>query len=279
MERTCDISPGEPSDGGFLVEPAPRPDRAIIVAGTALLIVGFLGILIGEFGCSVGRIGVLCWIAGSLGIFFAGLCLLCFAVFMFRHMVRKAAGQRILTKENVRGAAVELGVIFLNVLIYGGCAIIALGALTAMDSAPFIALPVIAFAILGFASYRIYRKRHPFPYEYTSKAWVVVVLAILGIFMVPIGMANATSGIADLAEGPQTAVVELLDLDVNRPTGRYAGIRTTDYIARFGFGSKRDFTLIVKAQDKEALMPLTETRGLVTVTYYPNSQRLVRIER
>lgn len=108
---------------------------------------------------------------------------------------------------------------------------------------------------------------------------MVVVLAILGIFMVPIGMANATSGIADLAEGPQTAVVELLDLDVNRPTGRYAGIRTTDYIARFGFGSKRDFTLIVKAQDKEALMPLTETRGLVTVTYYPNSQRLVRIER
>lgn len=270
MERTCDISPEEPSDGGFLVEPAPRPDRAIIVAGTALLIVGFLGILIGEFGCSVGQPGVLCWIAGPLGIFFA--------VFMFRHMVRKAAGQRILTKENVRGAAVELGVIFLNVLIYGGCAIIALGALTAMDSAPFIALPVIAFAILGFASYRIYRKRHPFPYEYTSKAWVVVVLAILGIFMVP-RMANATSGIADLAEGPQTAVVELLDLDVNRPTGRYAGIRTTDYIARFGFGSKRDFTLIVKAQDKEALMPLTETRGLVTVTYYPNSQRLVRIER
>lgn len=247
MERTCDISPEEPSDGGFLVEPAPRPDRAIIVAGTALLIVGFLGILIGEFGCSVGQPGVLCWIAGPLGIFFAGLCFLCFAVFMFRHMVRKAAGQRILTKENVRGAAVELGVIFLNVLIYGGCAIIALGALTAMDSAPFIALPVIAFAILG-------------------------------IFMVP-RMANATSGIADLAEGPQTAVVELLDLDVNRPTGRYAGIRTTDYIARFGFGSKRDFTLIVKAQDKEALMPLTETRGLVTVTYYPNSQRLVRIER
>lgn len=179
MERTCDISPEEPSDGGFLVEPAPRPDRAIIVAGTALLIVGFLGILIGEFGCSVGRIGVLCWIAGSLGIFFAGLCFLCFAVFMFRHMVRKAAGQRILTKENVRGAAVELGVIFLNVLIYGGCAIIALGALTAMDSAPFIALPVIAFAILGFASYRIYRKRHPFPtntrrrpgWSWSSPSW------------------------------------------------------------------------------------------------------------
>ncbi len=240
---------------------------------------GAAGFLLGEFGPSVGLAGLIVCSLGNLGGAFIAICLLLFGIFMFRYLMYKISSDPIPAAQRRRIVAKEIGIIALNVLIYGGSCIIALGALTAMGYAPFVSLGIIALCITAFVLYRRYRKNHPVEYRYTSQAAIVLFLLVLGLVILPASLISMSETSIDLIRGPQTAVVTLQDFEEDRPTGRYSGLQSTKLMLKFQGSGGKIIPITVKEQDIESLRPIVESRGFMKLTYYPLTHIMVDISK
>ena len=118
-----------------------RPDltmvgKALVIIGLVALFGGFAALLYGEFAPSVGYQGVLDRGIGSAGILAMGLGVLCFVPLVARDPWQAATRSAESPEALLRAAAKELGVVALNLVCYVGAALVALGALTALDRAP-----------------------------------------------------------------------------------------------------------------------------------------------
>lgn len=254
---------------------------SLIVAGLAVL-VSLALILYGDWGSSVGRAGLFSRLSTAAGFFLFGLSLAgFFAVFagdLWRNRqtcLRDGSWVRWLWLR-------ELAVVLLNILVYGGIFILAMGALSSLDGADaaHIAVVVVVWAlcIAGFAVYRRHRKRHRATYDAIGPVALTAfcaAMAVLGVFM---GSDVGTGSVADLVHGPQTELCVLSDVEVNAPTGRYRALSQTILQCDFTTMSGEPVRVEVAEKDVGALEPVVdaaEVGDAVWLTFYPRSHVLV----
>ena len=148
-------------------------------------------------------LGVLDRGIGSAGILAMGLGVLCFVPLVARDPWHAATRSAENPEALLRAAAKELGVVALNLFCYVGAALVALGALTALDRAPIAAGLVMIACIAALVLYRRHRKRHPRSYNLTKPLGIVLFMLAFGFAAGAFGTLQTSSALADALEGPR----------------------------------------------------------------------------
>lgn len=257
-----------------------RPDltmvgKALVIIGLVALFGGFAALLYGEFAPSVGYQGVLDRGIGSAGILAMGLGVLCFVPLVARDPWQAATRSAESPEALLRAAAKELGVVALNLVCYVGAALVALGALTALDRAPIAAGLVMIACIVALVLYRRHRKRHPRSYNLTKPLGIVLFMLAFGFAAGAFGTLQTSSALADALEGPREQVCVLSDFDEQRPTGRYSSLRAADLVIDFTDESGQTVRVAIKEQDRAALGQIAEAGSVVRLAYYPRTNVFV----
>lgn len=260
-----------------------RPDlafaeKALVMGGLVALFGGFVAFLYGQFAPSVGFRGLVDQGIGGTGFLAMGAGVLCFAPLVARDpwnaRPRTPEGRRALRRE----AAQEAGVIALNLLCYVGTALVALGALSALDRAPIAAGIAIAACVLAFVLYRRHRKRRRCTYRVAKPFGIVLFMLAFALTAGAFGALQASNALVDALEGPCEQVCTLDDFDEQRPTGRYSSLRAAELVFDFIDEDGRSVRLSIKEQDRAVIRQIAETGGVARIAYYPRSGVFVGAE-
>lgn len=257
-----------------------RPDFALTekllaIGGLVALFGGFGALMVGEFAPSVGFQGLVDRGIGGGGLLAMGIGVLCFVPLILRDpwraRPRTAEGRRELARE----ATLEAAVVALNLVCYAGTTIFALGALTALDRAPFAAGAAIALCIAAFALYRRHRKKHRRSYELVKPLGIVAFMLAFAAFAGAFGALRASDAVADAIEGPREQRCLLSDFEEQRPSGRYASARSADLVVEFVAENDETVRVSIKEQDREALRQIVDAGGVARLAYYPRTEVFV----
>lgn len=269
----------------------PKAKRAMwqtigLVASGAAVLVSLALILFGDWGTSIGRAGLFSRLSTAAGFLLFGLSLggffSVFAGDLWRNRqtcLRNGSWVRWLWLR-------ELAVVLLNILVYGGAFILAMGALSSLDGADAahiaVAVVVWALCIAGVVGYRRYRKRHRVTYDAIGPMALTAFCAAMAVLGVFIGSDVGTNSLVDLVRGPQTALCVFSDVEVNAPTGRYRALSQTILQCDFITIGGEPVRVEVAERDAWALEPAvdaSEAEDAVRLTFYPRSHTLVSAER
>lgn len=222
---------------------------------------GLVNKLIGDFGMAVF----------SIGTCITGLCFVKWIVISFKALKPQ---DRAITLQRF---AKQLLVVVVNILVYGGCIILCLGGLAALDGASFGTLGVVfvvwAACITIFVCYRRYRKKHKVSYDIVKYVAIAAFLLGFGAIMFWVfAQSEAPNALQDLAEGPQTADVLLVEADIDYASARYRAWLQDQHILTFATANDERIVLKVPEKDVAAAQVINKYGNFVHLTYYPRSQ-------
>lgn len=256
----------------------------LIVSGVAVL-VSLALILYGDWGTSIGRAGLFSRLSTAAGFFLFGLSLggffSMFAGDLWRYRqtcLRSGSWVRWLWLR-------ELAAVLLNILVYGGAFMLAMGALSSLDGADAAHIAVVAvvwaLCIAGVVGYRRYRKRHRVAYDAIGPVALTAFCATMAVLGVLVGCTIGTDSLVDLVRGSRTELCVFSDVEVNAPTGRYRAFSQTILQCDFITIGGEPVRVEVAEQDAWALesaVDAAEAGGAVRLTFYPRSHTLVSAE-
>lgn len=184
---------------------------------------------------------------------------------------RRAANRAVLGR--------EVAALVLNLLIYGGGAILALGAFSSLDRANSFAhvalvILVCAACVAAIVLWRRHRVKSCFRFTALSNVGVLLLFAALALVGLVPGLIVGSQVAYDLVAGSRSEVCTLVELDEYHPTGRLAGFRQDTYSFAFATQNGEEVRVHVAEADKAALAGLDEGDE-VHLTYYPHSGVLV----
>ncbi|MEG0323694.1 MAG: hypothetical protein RR619_06835 [Raoultibacter sp.] len=258
-----------------IVRPGLSKGKTVLVLfGAVSLVLGIVAIFYGEFSTSIGIEGVIDYGISGIGFLLFTLCILV----IFGILLSNIKDFVPHTRDEARAFAHECGVVLLNVVLYGGSAFVALGALSALDRT--IAAPLIAIAlcIVVFVLYRRHRKRNKISYKHTSQVGMLLFFLLLSGFGLLAGITIVSESATDLKNGPQTIDGVLSDAKEDRPRGRYSSLSATTVEIEFKTIQDEAIHLSIKQQDKQALQQIVDTGGYARVTFYPKTQVFVEAQ-
>lgn len=260
-----------------------RPDlvlaeKALAIGGLVALFGGFAALIYGEFAPSVGFQGLVDQGIGGAGFLAMGAGVLCFVPLVardpWRARPRTSEGRRMARRK----AAREACIIALNLVCYVGTALVALGALTALDRAPIAAGATFVLCIATFLLYRRHRKRNRQTYELIKPIGIVLVMLAFSAAAATAGGLQASRAAADTLEGPRKQTCVLSGFDEHRPTGRFASLSTAELVVEFIGEDGQSVRLSIKEQDRAVLRQIVDANGIARITYYPRTGVFVDAE-
>ncbi len=262
---------------------ATKADKTFLISAGIGTIVSFALIMLGEWGVGVGSAGVTHRLLGSIGFVLFGLCLFAFAGWFGRATVARIAS---LTQEEraAKGKAFlkQLLIGLLNVIVYGGCALLILGGISALDktgATGIVAVLLVWVAAIGiFVAYRRFRKQHPLSFAELGNVFLLLFLLAGGCLTIFLGLkVHIPDALQDMTQGPRTADVVLADVKRNTHTGRYRAFQQNEVVLTFVTAERERIVLIVPDSDAKALDPFTHDI-FAHLTYYPATQIFVSAE-
>lgn len=263
-----------------LSKPKPRSkfERMTILVAGICIILGFAIFVYGEQSTGIGLAGVVNKLIYGIGmaIFSVGVIIvgLWFLKWIVAGLREKSSADRFATIERFFK---QLGIVFLNVIIYGGIFVLALGGLSALDGASIgtIGVVLIAWAIcvLIFVLYRKHRKKHKIGYDLVGHAGMTAFLLAIGAFSLTVFFgSNTYDAIRDLQEGPETADVLLVNDTVHHPAVYYRLVLQSDHILTFYTPEDERIVLEIPDKDIGEAVVIDDYGDYVHLTYYPYSQ-------
>ena len=253
-----------------------RPDftwgwKALVVTGIIALFGGFVVLVCAEFSPSVGFQGVVDYGIRAAGLVSMGVGVLCFMPVVVRDpwLCRPCTEER--RRARRLDVAQEAGVVALNLGIYVGVGLLALGALTAIGRAPIPAGIAIVLCLAVLARYRWYRVKHRCSYDYFKPLGTLLLMLVFVAAAGAIGGMQAFDAVADATEGPREEMCKLRGFDERRPLGRYAAFNATDLVIDFTDIYGQHVRVSIKEHDRAALQQILDTGGNAFLTYYPRT--------
>lgn len=256
--------------------------KILTVIGIVLLFGGFAALLFGEFSTSTGSAGLIHRGISGAGIMADGLGIICYIVIfvadIWNTRPRDAAERRTALAYGIR----ELRVVGLNLVIYGGCTLLALGTFAGLDGATprhlIGATIIIVVCIAAIVLYRRYRKKHPFAYEYVPSRALLLFMFAIAVFMLFAGVSTTAEALADAIAGPKTVACQLSDFNEDEPSGRYRSFQATNLDLEFIDESGEIVSVSIKEQDRAVLSQIVDTGGNCYLTYYPHTKIFVQAQ-
>ena len=179
----------------------------------------------------------------------------------------------------------ELGVIALNVLVYVGAVLLSLGALSSLDGARTgqIAVAVVVWIVCAatVVLYRRHRKRRRVAYDDAGPLLLIAFLGAMALLCAFFSVDSSRNVLADLFQGPRTAVCTLSNVQEDRPSGRYRSLSQTTLVCEFTTTTGELVYVEVAKKDASALrgiMESAEANEAVRLTLYPHSRVFVSAE-
>ncbi len=251
--------------------------KAVIIAASLALLGGIALFLYGEWTTSVGIEGVFHYLFRMIGLILLGMSLLIFGIALITRMAtvfRKM--DPIDRKETVSRATQQILTAFLNVLVYGGLFLLAMGGLSALDGASLIRVAIVfvvwIFCVMSFIAYRRYRKKHKMSYSIMGEIGVSLLLLFLGAGMFWVGASGTTDAAQDLSEGPKAEDMFLVDAELENPHWRYQFIVQPNHVLTFYTADENRIVLYVLEADVDKAKAINDLGNFVHVTYYPRTQ-------
>lgn len=263
-----------------LGRPKPRSkfERMTILVAGICIILGFAIFVYGEQSTGIGLAGVVNKLIYGIGmaIFSVGAIIvgLWFLKWIVAGLHEKNPADRFAT---IKRFFKQLGIVFLNVIIYGGIFVLALGGLSALDDASIGTIGVVlilwAVCVLIFVLYRKHRKKHKIGYDLVGYGGMTAFLLAIGIFSLTVFFgSNTYNAIRDLQEGPKTADVLLVNDTVHHPAAYYRLVLQSDHILTFYTPEDERIVLEIPDRDINEAMVIDDYGDYVHLTYYPYSQ-------
>lgn len=170
----------------------------------------------------------------------------------------------------------EVVMLLLNLLIYGGGSILALGAFSSLDRANSFAhvalvAVVCAACVAAIILWRRHRVRSGARFTMLSNVGVLLLFAALTLVGLIPGLIIGSQVASDLVTGPRSVACVLQEFDEHHPTGRLAGFRQDTISLSFAAQDGNEVHVTVAEADRYAVAGVTEIGSEVLLTYYPRS--------
>lgn len=174
----------------------------------------------------------------------------------------------------------ETVTLLLNLLIYGGGAIVALGAFSSLDRADSFAhvalvVAVCAACVAAIVFWRRHRVRSGVRFTMLSNVGVFVLFAALALVGLIPGLVVGSQVASDMVVGPRTEMCVLQEFAEHHPAGRLAGMQQDTFSLAFATQDGKEARVTVAEADRAALVGVTEVGSEVELTYYPHAGVLV----
>ena len=257
---------------------APRAEKAWLIVACVCILGGAAFFIYGEQATGVGFAGIITKLAGcigmvafSVGVLIVGICFAKWIVVTYRALT---PAERTIT---LKALGKQLAVVAVNILVYGGCFILILGGIAALDNAS-IGTVLVAFVIWAgciaiFVLYRRYRKKHKMSYKFIGDIALTAFLLAFAVFMLfAFTHTEIPNAVQDMLEGPKTADVLLVEADIDYATARYRALVQDQHVLTFYTSNEERIVLIVPEKDVAAAQVINEYGNFVHLTYYPRSQ-------
>lgn len=273
----------------------PKPaSRTWVIVLLVLLFGGFALIFGGEWGPSVGEAGLAMQACQGAGLAAFGVSMAMTARLLhLKHRV-ETTGASTAPSERARAALRgeyirELATLLPAVAAYAGCALLFLIGVSFLEEETALNLIImLAFAggavALATLTHRK-RKRRGVAYKHLGNAGLIAFCLAFAVGGALIGWDIAWRAAVDAASGPATVRCFYRDYDINRPTGRYAGLHPTRLELAFanvsGDGAMPDPVVYVAASDVDAVLDqvFRDNSLALDLTYYPNSNVFVSAKK
>lgn len=258
-----------------------------VALGTAAagILVGFVLLVVGVSGSSVGVSGLLMRLSTATGFLIFGTALGGVTVVL-------VAEARTTRRLKAHGEGYdrwlwlkELGVIALNVLVYVGAVVLSLGVLSSLDDARAgqIAVAVVVWIVCAatVVLYRRHRKRRRVAYDDAGPLLLIAFLGAMTLLCAFFSVDSSRNVLADLFQGPRTAVCTLSGFQEDRPSRRYRSLSQTTLVCEFTTTAGELVYVEVAKKDASALqgvMESAEANEAVRLTFYSHSRVLVSAE-
>ncbi len=251
--------------------------RTTIIVAAIFLFGGTAAFFCGEWGPGIGKAGVVNVLISACGMALFGISLLMFGIIFATSYIRQFSH---LATDKKRDTLERLGrqtlTAVLNVLVYGGLFIVAMGGIAALDAdtigTTIVVIGVWGCCIAAFVLYRRYRKTHKTHYDLFSSVAITLLLLLLGIGVLVGSTLDTSRAAQDLKDEPAEADVFLVDAKIDYPNWRYARIIQAHHILTFFTPDEERIVLEVPENDVNSAKVINELGNFVHLTYYPNTQ-------
>lgn len=257
---------------------ASQTEKAWLIVACVCILGGGVLFIYGEQATGVGLAGIVTKLVGGLGMtaFSVGVLIvgICFAKWIGASWKALTPAERAAT---LKALGKQLVVTAINILVYGGCFILCLGGIAALDNASVgtfaVVLIIWAGCIAVFVLYRRYRKKHKMSYKLVGDvALALFLLTFAVVILFAFTRAEIPNAVADIIEGPETADVLLVEANIDYATGRYRAFVQDQHVLTFYTPDEQRIVLIVPEKDVAAAQVINEYGNFVHLTYYPRSQ-------
>ena len=282
--------PIEESGGRREGRGAKPASRAWIIVLLILLFGGFALIFGGEWGPSTGTVGLAMQACQGAGLIAFGASMAMTARLLHLQHRTEVTGTPTApsaqTRVALRGEYVrELVALAPAVAAYAGCAMLFLTGVsfleneTALNFIIMLAFAGGAVALAALVHRR--RKRRGVAYKHLGNAGLIAFCLAFAVGGALIGWDIAWRAAVDAASGPATVRCFYRDYDIDRPTGRYAGLHPTKLELSFenvsGDGAMPDPVVYIAAGDVDTVLDqvFRENAFAIDLAYYPNSNVFV----
>lgn len=273
----------------------PKPaSRTWVIFLLILLFGGFALIFGGEWGPSVGEAGLAMQACQGAGLAAFGVSMAMTAHLLhLKHRI-ETTGASTAPSERARAALRgeyirELATLLPAVAAYAGCALLFLIGVSFLEEETALNLIImLAFAggavALAALTHRR-RKRRGVAYKHLGNAGLIAFCLAFAVGGALIGWDIAWRAAVDAASGPATVRCFYRDYDINRPTGRYAGLHPTRLELAFanvsGDGAMPDPVVYLAASDVDAVLDqvFRDNSFALDLTYYSNSNVFVSAKK
>lgn len=257
---------------------ASRSEKAWLIVACVCILTGAVLFIYGEQATGVGFAGIVTKLVGGVGMvaFSIGVLIvgICFAKWIVVGWKARTPSERTIT---LKALGKQLVVVAINILVYGGCFILCLGGIAALDNASagtfLVALIIWAGCIAIFVLYRHYRKKHATSYKLIGDVALTAFLLAFAVFILfAFTRAEIPNAVQDILEGPETADVLLVEADIDYATGRYRAFVQDQHVLTFYTPNEERIVLLVPEKDVAAAQVINKYGNFVHLTYYPRTQ-------
>ena len=286
--------PIEEARGGREGRRAKPASRVWIIVLLILLFGGFALIFGGEWGPSTGAAGLAMQACQGVGLITFGISLAMTARLLHLQHRTKTTGTPAAPNERTRDAlrreyVQELVMLAPAVAAYAGCALLYLTGVSFLEDETALNLIIMlafaggAVALAALVHRR--RKRRGVSYKHLGNAGLIAFCLAFAVGGALIGWDIAWRAAVDAASGPATVRCFYRDYDIDRPTGRYAGLHPTKLQLAFtnvsGDGTMPNPVVFIAAGDVDVVLDqvFRENAFAIDLTYYPNSNVFVSAEK
>ena len=258
--------------------------RAVIIVAAVLLLMGAVFYFGGEWGPGVGRAGVASKLASACGMAVFGLSLLLLGIVFATSYTRQLSCLTLEERRNTLGTlARQTFTACLNVFVYVGIFIVAMGGIAALDAGSIgttlVVIGVWGCCIAAFVLYRRYRKAHQAQYDLFSSLAITLLFFLFGAGMSALSVSDVGAAVQDLEGGPVDADVFLVEAKIDYPSWRYARVIQARHVLTFYTADEKRIVLEVPESDVDSAKVINDHGNFVHLAYYPRTQVFCSAER